>query len=225
MDPTAQMYAPFAAPLGPATDAKDPLGWALLGIPVAAGAAMAIIPSDTVGTAVSWLSLLASVALIGVDAGRRGQQATKHVVGAILLWIVFFPLYMHRRAAWGAPKRLGLAIVATVLFLGGAFARPALSLARPDRATVRCEARGKLLADGLACTIKSESGANDLSVCWDVDLVCEGGPSGGSAHACGKVKAEGSTVVDVPLERFTLGPACAKPLRPQPRDVRVELAP
>lgn len=219
------MYAPPAAPPAPDADGKDPLGWALLAIPVAAGAAMAIIPSEAVGTAVSWGSLLATVALIGIDAGKRGQQAAKHVVGAILLWIVFYPLYMHRRAAWGAPRRLGLALFATVAFLGGAFARPALSIVRPDRATVRCEARGKTLGEGVACTVKSESSSNDLQVCWDVDLVCEGGPSAGTAHDCGRVEPKSQTVVDIPFSRFTLGPDCPRPVRAQPTNVRVEMAP
>lgn len=223
-DSTAAMYAPPAAPPGPPADPRDPLGWALLAIPVAAGGAMALVTSEALGNAISWLSLLATVVLIAVDAKRRGQPAGRHAAGAVLLWIVFYPLYMHRRAAWGAPRRLGLALFATAAFLAGALARPAWSMLRPPRATVLCQPVGQTLGEGVRCTLRSESASDDLKVCWDVDVQC-GPQSIGSAKRCGRVKPDQPTEVVIPLEELYTGlDSCATPVRIQPSNVRVDIA-
>jgi hypothetical protein len=143
MDPVHQPYAPPAAPIEPAhtgRPAGDPLGWVLLATPVAAGICEALL-GDLPGTVLSYGALAATCVLIGVDAHKHGQPAAKHVVGAVLLWLVFFPLYIHRRAAWGAPRRLPFAIIAVGVFIGGAFYRPLV--VGPARAYVRCKPAGR----------------------------------------------------------------------------------
>lgn len=142
----------------------------------------------------------------------------------MLLWLVFYPLYMHRRAAWGAPRRLALALFATAAFLCGALARPAITILRPPRATVLCKPRGKTMGDGVTCTLRSESAPGDLKVCGDVELLCPGAPAAGSASDCGRVKPDEPAEVVIPFERFSSGPVCEKPVSVQASNVRVDLA-
>jgi hypothetical protein len=206
MDPIQQQYAPPEAPILPTPSRGEPLGWALLALPVAAGIAQAALP-DTVGVIAAYGGLLATVVLIGVDADRRGQHPTKHIIGAVLLWLVFYPLYMHRRVAWGAPRRLGLALVATAIFLAGAFARP-LFLGQ-TRAYVLCQATGAHIRDGFTCTIEHRNGSRPANVCWDLVLTCANGPAG-SGHACGRVEPKQTSTVAMPYASFPAASDCDK---------------
>jgi hypothetical protein len=118
---------------------------------------------------------------------------------------VFYPLYMHRRAAWGAPRRLALAIAATGFFVASGFYRP-LFVDVP-RARVSCKAAGAVLGDGMACTIEHVSGTSPLYVCWDVVLTCSNGP-GGSGRACDSVEPRKSTPVSIPFSALTGADGC-----------------
>lgn len=209
MDPVHQPYAPPAAPIEPAQPGRatgDPLGWVLLATPVAAGIGEALL-GDLPGTVLAYVALAATWVLIGVDAHKHGQPAAKHVVGAVLLWLVFFPLYIHRRAAWGAPQRLPFAIIGVGVFLAGAFYQPLV--VGPARAYVRCKPAGKTLGDGFDCSIEHQNGSRPVHVCWDVVLTCANGP-GGSGHACGDVAPKQTSSVPVPFASLTGATGCDK---------------
>jgi len=207
MDPIHNQYAPPAAPvLASAAPTNDVLGWVLLGTPLLGGIAHIVLP-PLLGAVVGIASMIATVILIGIDAHRWRRPAAQHVVGAVLLWLVFYPLYMHRRAAWGAPRKLALAIGVTAFFVASPFCRP--FLVAPSRAYVRCKSAGQVLGDGLTCTIEHQSGASSLRACWDVVLTCANGP-GGTAHACGDVAPKETTTVSLPFSSLTGATGCDK---------------
>jgi hypothetical protein len=206
-DPLTQPYAPPQAPLPgdvlPRT--RDPLGWALLALPVVGGLANAFIPE--VGTFAAFATLIGTVVLIGVDAKRRGQRPGTHVIGAVLLWLIFYPLYMHRRAAWGAPKRLPFALVAAGLYLAGAFYQPLTRT--PTRVYVKCAAAGARMNAGFDCSLEHTAGQRGGEACWDLVLTCANGP-GGSAHACGRVAPGETAHVTIPYSSLQGASGCDK---------------
>jgi hypothetical protein len=195
-DPIAAQYAPPGAPppsaAGSATSG-DAVGWVLLALPVLGGIAQAALP-EALGTVAAYATLLATVILIASDAKRRRQRPGPYVLGAFFLWIVVYPVYMYRRSRWGAPNRLLFAIVAVLLFLAGAVARPLMRT--PTRALVRCKAAGKLVGDGFDCSVEHKAGDDGAQVCWDLVLTCANGP-GGSTHACGHATPRETTHVPV----------------------------
>jgi high-affinity Fe2+/Pb2+ permease len=60
-----------------------------------------------------------TVVLMGYDAQRRRQVATPWVFGALCAFVIAYPIYMHYRAKWGAPRRLALSFVSLAILVGG----------------------------------------------------------------------------------------------------------
>jgi hypothetical protein len=193
------------------TDAgADALGWALVLVPYVAGITEIAAPPE-LGLVVSLSGLLATVVLIGVDAARFRQQGARHVVPAFLLWLVFYPLYMHRRRAWGGKNRLLLALGAVVVFMGAGFVRPLAEylFAEPNQAHVKCVASGKTLGEGYDCTVTRPSGKRTVRVCWDLQLVCSDVTAHG--HACETAGPGATVTTHLPYEYFGFGPGdCTK---------------
>jgi hypothetical protein len=185
---------------------RDWMGWALLGAPALASILQLISPWTTLGTVIGYGGLLANVVLVGVDASRHKQRGARYVVGAFFLWMIVFPIYMRRRAYWGAPNRLGLAILTVILFLVSCFFHP---FAIQDRATVRCDFAGKTLDEGFDCTLEKTSGSNSVEICWDLTVSCDNGAKV-TGEACGRVLGDPSEYSiysprHVPMPYATLG--------------------
>jgi hypothetical protein len=209
MTPVDPMYAPPAEPTAAVVPQQapsgDPLGWMLLATPLVGGLVEVFCPLATLGTLVSFAALLVTVVLIGVDAHRHRQPATKHVVRAVLFWLVFYPVYMNARAKWGAPRRLLLAILVAAFFVASGVIRPLF--AEQTRVAVLCKPTGKHLADGFDCSLKHTAGDTAAGACWDLVLTCGNGP-GGSAHQCGHVAAKQTTDIRIEFASFTGAQAC-----------------
>lgn len=171
-----------------------------------------------VGSLLGFVAIGATVVLIGVDASRHRQRTARHVVPALLLWMVFYPVYMHRRAAWGAPNRVAFAIGAMVLYFVGAFFHP---FTADDRALVRCKPIGTTLAEGYDCTIERTSGSHAVDVCWDLALVCPERTA--LAHGCGRAAAGESVHVNVSDASLNRLP-CLKLNTVELRNITVALA-
>jgi hypothetical protein len=73
------------------------MGWALVGVPLSAAILQWLLPWSLEGTAIGLAGTLTSIVLIGVDAKRWGQDASRHVLLAIFLWAVSFPIYVPVR--------------------------------------------------------------------------------------------------------------------------------
>jgi hypothetical protein len=210
MDPVDRWYAPPGDGAGPAPakdgGGGDPLGWALIALPVVGGVAEVLLPSSA-GTAASYATLFATIVLIGVDAHRHRQQAASHVWKAVLLWVVFYPVYMHERARWGAPRRLALAIGATLFFTGTGIYR--VVLAGDTRVQVSCKPSGQKLADGFECSAVHVKGTATVETCWDLALTCASGPGGG-AHQCARVVHGQTTTVRIAYASLSGQARCDK---------------
>jgi hypothetical protein len=180
------------------------MGWALVGTPALAGIVQFLLPWTLLGALVGSAGVLASIVLIGIDAKRWKQDASGHVVRALLLWAICFPLYVRRRALWGPPNRLPFAVVSVMLFLVGCFYHP---FALQERASVRCVYAGKTLAAGLDCTIEKTEGRSPVEVCWDLFITCANGP-GGSGHACGSVSSGTPSHVAMPYASLVGAHGC-----------------
>lgn len=200
------------APAGP-----DALGWALVGVPAAAGLAEMFLPDLSTSSLVSFVVVPLTLVLIGVDARRRGQSVSGQVVPALLLWIVFYPVYMRRRARWGAPNRLPFALLAVGLYILGIFYHP---LAEPDRVLVRCVPTGAKLGEGFSCTVERPSGRRSVKACWDLVLVCA--TTSATAHVCQHAPPHAPTPVEVPFSAFDNGNACVKHQKTEVHAVVVE---
>ena len=183
----------------------DALGWLLLGVPVAGGVALALLPV-WMSMPLSLIVVATTAVIAGIDARRCGQPVGGAVALMALLWIAGYPLHIHRRAKWGGrPQRLPLAFVAMVIFLGGSFARPFLF---QDRAKVLCNFAGGHLSDGFLCSVERTSGSNAVDVCWDLVIDCDAGSL--SAHRCERAAAGSHEQVAMPFNTFTSNGSCAK---------------
>ncbi|HTJ85359.1 MAG TPA: hypothetical protein VL400_26760 [Polyangiaceae bacterium] len=169
-------YLPPRAPDG-GTPAPPPdtLGWIALLAPSFAGAiAWSWGARGAPGAllVVNTLCLIASVVAIALDAKRwRSGSSAKWVVGLVLLFAIAFPLYMHRRARWGAPWRLPHALLSLAIYLGGSL----FPMGAADRAKVRvaCVPTSARHADGADCVGTQESGSRPTTTCFDVTLSCD----------------------------------------------------
>lgn len=101
----------------PAAATSDVLGWILLALPLA-GSAGAFAPARAASIG-AMLVVFASAGLVSVDAARwKIWPFTRWVVGMLVIWPVFFPLYFFERQKKGAPPRLLFAISVLAIFLG-----------------------------------------------------------------------------------------------------------
>jgi hypothetical protein len=201
----AVTVAPYRAPTPAAPPARDWLGWALVGTPLLAALVQILLPWPLIGALINLCAMLATLVLIGIDARRWNQEATGHVVRAVLLWLFFFPAYVRRRALWGPPNRLPFAILAVMTSLVGSFFHP---FAIRDRAQVRCSFAGKTLGEGYDCAVEKTEGSNRVEVCWDLFVTCTNGP-GGTGHACGSVSPAATTHVAMPYSSLVGARGCA----------------
>ena len=113
-------YAPPAAEAPPRDDEqKDALGWALVATPAIGGVLQVVAPGEYGSTLVAFLTILTAIGMIHADAQRRRQVPTPWIFGAFFLFAVTFPVYMHYRAKWGAPRRLGLALLSIAIYVAG----------------------------------------------------------------------------------------------------------
>lgn len=183
---------------------RDWTGWALVGTPALAAIVQILLPWTLLGALVGYAGLLVSIVLIGIDAKRWKQDASGHVVRAVLFWAIFFPLYVRRRALWGPPNRLPFAVLSVMLFFVGCFFHP---FAIRDRASVRCVFAGKTLAAGLDCTIEKTEGPRPVEVCWDLVITCANGP-GGNGHACGSVSPGAASQIAMPYASLVGARGC-----------------
>ncbi len=125
MDPN-----PYAAPSAPLLEdtvvrapGADVLGNLLLGLPVVGGLGIGILAGtghadlNLVPTAAT---LLGSIVLLLMDAGRWRIRGPRWALGFFCLMLIAYPLYFRERAKRGAPPRLALAIASMLSFhLGG----------------------------------------------------------------------------------------------------------
>jgi hypothetical protein len=196
--------APYRAPTPAAAPPRDWMGWALVVSPALGAIVQILLPWTLFGTFAGFAGILSSIVLLGIDAKRWKQDASGHVVRAFLLWAIFFPLYVRRRALWGPPNRQPFAVLAVVLIIAGTFFRP---FAIKDRASVRCVYAGKTLSAGLDCTIEKTEGPMPVEVCWDLAITCANGP-GGNGHACGTVSPGVATHVAMPYASLVGAQGC-----------------
>ena len=175
----------------------DGLGWALIATPVVAGLLMMALPVTEASTYLSYAAIFATMVLIGIDAKKGGQAAAGFVVGAALLWLVVYPLYMHRRASWGRPKLLLFSFGSMLIFFTGFFVHP---FAPQERAIVRCKPAGKTLGEGYTCSIERTEGNKTLSASFDIVADC--GTVTGTAHAAAMAPPHKQTDVRVPFTAF-----------------------
>lgn len=118
---------PYAPPATPAAegvavyDGDDRLGWAILAIPAAAGVIgpLLMIVSPELGTFIGVPVLVATLVLVSKDAPRWGLKPSHQVLGLLFLWLIYFPVYFHRRSRKGAPPRVVHAIASMLMYLGG----------------------------------------------------------------------------------------------------------
>jgi hypothetical protein len=183
----------------------DALGWALVVTPAAGGLFAMLMPTADLSTVASIGTLIATVVMIGIDAKSRRMKGSRFVVGAVLLWLVFYPLYIHRRASFGAPKRLALALVSMLIYGGSGLFHPLIA---DDRALVTCVPTPAL--DGYTCTAKRESGDHAVNVCFDVVLTCEADMTI-RTHECVYAPPRTSPSISVPLSSFPSIEECKKP--------------
>lgn len=124
-EPIQQFYAPPTT-TSEAVDRRqgDALGWAILAVPVIGGVVGPLLTliEPALGQLVGLPVLVATLLLVNKDAPRWGLKPSKQTLGLIFLWMIYFPLYFHRRAAKGAPPRVALAIASEFLYVGGFFA-------------------------------------------------------------------------------------------------------
>jgi len=123
------VHNPYAPPVAAPDVARaevprdDNLGWAILAIPAAAGIVGPLLTLLSPGlvSLIGFPMIIATAVLVAKDAPRWGLRASHQVLGVVLLWMIYFPVYFHRRAKKGAPKRVGLAILSQFVYLGGFF--------------------------------------------------------------------------------------------------------
>lgn len=180
------------------------MGWVLVGTPLLGAIVQLVLPWTLLGTVAGYAAVVASIVLVGIDAKRLHQDPSRHVVLAVLLWAVCFPMYVRRRALWGPPNRLPFALIAVVLIVVSAFYRP---FAIQDRVSVSCVYAGKTLSAGLDCTIEKTEGPKPVEVCWDLSITCANGP-GGTGHACGNVSPGVVTHVAMPYASLSGAQGC-----------------
>jgi hypothetical protein len=101
--------APSASPENDARPDRDVLGWVALAIPVAGGTLEALVgaaggPVATVPAfEATWLGTLV---VVSMDLRRWRMRAAPWVLGFLFFWPIAYPLYFHRRARHGAPRKL-----------------------------------------------------------------------------------------------------------------------
>ena len=114
------MYAPPREDAAPArSEENDWVGWVLLALPAAGGALEAIQSPMNDSNRLVAGAVLMTVVVIGFDAQRRRQVAAPWIFGALCVFAITFPVYMHYRAKWGAPRRLALSLVSVAILLAG----------------------------------------------------------------------------------------------------------
>lgn len=199
----------------------DPLGWVLVLIPAIAGLMMMFLPvPSTALTAIGYVAMALTLVLIGIDATKNKQMAGQYVVGALLLWMIAYPLYMHRRSAWGRPKRLALSLVAVTLLLAGFFV-PAFIF--QNYAQVNCAPTGTTLGDGYDCSITRPQGHDTVKVCWDLVIDCSA--SRGLSQTCEEAPPSKISRVHVPFTSFAFNQACEQVDHAEVQNVNLELVP
>jgi hypothetical protein len=127
------------------------------------------------------------------------------VVAVFLLWVVFYPLYVRRRVAWGARRWLRYVLPASLLCAS-------LSTIHDfvwdhDHMFVRCGGAGSSLASGFVCSVRHQGGTRGREACWDIVATCANGP-GGRAHACATVNAGERLEKSVPISEFDSYGSC-----------------
>jgi multisubunit Na+/H+ antiporter MnhE subunit len=54
-----------------------------------------------------WLFVIGTIVWVGIDASQRiGARSAGWVIGCLVLWVVFFPLYLAKRNSY--PRRDGI---------------------------------------------------------------------------------------------------------------------
>ena len=188
----------------------DRWGWAFVAIPAAVGLAELLVDWPSLGdTVLQIFTVLGTLVLIAVDGHRWGRSTRHYVALALFCWIVFFPLYVHRRAAWGGRRLVGFVIPSVVLFFTAPYVRDVF-VREAARAEVSCRPAGALLGAGLVCSVKHVAGADSVEVAWDVLLTCDNGP-GVSAHARATVAPHESTEIAIPFSQLTGAKGCDRP--------------
>src|SRR3990172_4435660 len=101
---------------------------AALILPVLAGTALFFVTSFALALGISAATVIASAALVAMDARRLGnvdqtgrvrESAGLLFVGMVLLWIVVYPLAFFRRRHFGGPNLAISAVVVAVFFAVG----------------------------------------------------------------------------------------------------------
>ena len=101
---------------------------AALILPVLAGTALFFVTSFALALGISAATVIASAALVAMDARRLGnvdqtgrvrESAGLLFVGMVLLWIVVYPLAFFRRRHFGGPNLAIPAVVVAVFFAVG----------------------------------------------------------------------------------------------------------
>jgi len=180
IEPGAGPPNPYAPPkaegLGDAVEpvrGTETFAWIALAGPAVAGvSSLVLIRIDPIiALVVATACLVTTLVMMAMDARRlRSKSTASWVVGAVMLFAVVFPLYMHRRARWGAPSRLPHALVSMAIYLFGNL-YPGMAH-EPAKVRIACTPSGPHRADGADCSAVQESGNDATSTCFDVILTC-----------------------------------------------------
>jgi Kef-type K+ transport system membrane component KefB len=113
---------------------KPRLGLGLVGLalilPVLSGIWLCFVTSFPVALCISAATLIATAALVSIDASRLGQVDLKGrkresagllFVGICLLWIVIYPVAFFRRSAFGSPNLGFVAMFVAAFFISAPF--------------------------------------------------------------------------------------------------------
>jgi len=114
----------------PPTTAR--LGLGLVGValilPVLSGVLLCFVTSFPVALGISAATILATAALVAIDAsrlgkvdlkGRQRESAGVLFVGMCLLWIVVYPVAFFRRSAFGSPNLGFVALFVAAFYAAG----------------------------------------------------------------------------------------------------------
>ncbi len=99
-------------------------------LPVLSGVLLFFVTSIPIAVGISVVTVVATAALVAIDAHRLGRMDLKGSVresagvlflGMCLFWIIVYPLAFFRRRSFGGPNLGVVAIGAALFFAGGPF--------------------------------------------------------------------------------------------------------
>jgi hypothetical protein len=124
--------ATYTEPMQPPV--KPRLGLGLVGLalimPVLSAILLCFVTSFPIALGISAATVIATAALVSIDASRLGQVDLKGrkresagllFVGMCLLWIVVYPVAFFRRNAFGSPNLSFVALFVAAFFIGAPF--------------------------------------------------------------------------------------------------------